>query len=199
MEAKLVDSPRDIARCRQLAWQVLVQEQGWQILAGNKSGLKVIHPDTRPELIDDYDSVAEWMALFDGDEIVGCNRKCGKIAGQFELERYIAVPEFLKQDEHSFEHTRLCISPPHRTKKGMFQIAKFWYEHYRAQQLGRFFATGHDPIPGRLYRQLGMYRDDREFKYNPHEAKGCFIFHVNMRDLQYVDTMIEKMDALIRA
>jgi hypothetical protein len=44
-----------------------------------------------------------------------------------------------------------------------------------------------------------MYRDDREFKYNPLEAKGCFIFHVNMRDLHYVNTMIAKMDALIRA
>lgn len=198
MEARLVDSPTDIATCRHLAWRMLVQERGWQILADNKSGLRIIHADTRPELFDDYESVAEWMALFDGDEIVGCNRKCGKIAGQFELARYISIPPFLEQDASTFEHTRLCIAPKYRSKKAMFRIAKFWYEHYRAQELGYFFSTGHDPIPGRLYRQLGMRQDDREFKYNPHEAKGCFVFHVNMRDLQYVGTMIEKMDALIR-
>mgnify|MGYP003384648785 CR=1 FL=1 len=198
MEVKLVESPADIATCRHLAWCVLVQEQGWQILADNTSGLRIIHPDTRPELADDYEAVAEWMALVEGDEIVGCNRKSGRVAGQFELERYISIPAFLKEDDSAFEHTRLCIAPKYRSKKAMLRIAKFWYEHYRERQLGHFFTTGYEPFPGGMYRQLGMHQEHTEFKYNAHETKGCFIYHFNMRDLQLVDSMIEQIDALIR-
>lgn len=199
IETKFVNLPQEISACRQLTHRILVTEEKWVFPEDNKSGIRVMRNGAKYELIDDYEEIAQWIGIFVDGKLVGCNRRCARLRNQFELERYVTIPSFLRDSTHSFESTRLAISRKYRSKKLIYHIAKFLYQQALIENQHYFFASATYPRPGRLYTsQLGLTRDVMQFKYNATDPQNCNIFYINMRDVDYVGAMIDKLTNLLQ-
>ena len=198
MEAKILADEGEIIEAKKLAYEVLVEELKWEIKPDNPSGLYVKELPEGKVLWDNYDTVASWLGVFEGNTLVGCLRICRRLNGKFELESYHELLDFIKEDELAVEATRLAIRKGYRRSGAILILIRLLFQ-ILLENGGYLLATGFFPHPGKLYvNKFGLTRHEVPFRYYPDDPQEVYLYYLDGGDRSWLKEKISEFETFLK-
>lgn len=182
---------------KKLAYEFRIAELKFEIQADNSSGLHVQNLPEGKVLCDDYDTVATWLGVFDGNTLACSTRICRRLNGKFELECYRELLDFIKEDELAMQVTRLVVRKKYRGSRAILMLFKLLFQIFW-ENGGYLFATSVFPNPGKLYvNKFGLTRHEAPFPHYLNDQQEAYLVDLNGYDRPKLREKISEFEILL--
>jgi len=181
--SRLLKGEHEVRMAQKLVYQVFVEEMDWIPTKDNPSLIRFIEDNDGSKLfVDDFDDVAMWFGSFYNQKLIACWRFCEQKNGKFELERYHAIPEFIRTSKN-LEVTRLVVHPEYRKRLRVLLDLSQTAHKYLGQRFDHTFAAVQFPYPGNVYLKLGLKKaNSKPFKYSYLDKNEVELIFMDFKD-----------------
>ncbi|SMF01903.1 GNAT family N-acyltransferase [Pseudobacteriovorax antillogorgiicola] len=191
---------QEILEAQHLLYQVYCEQLQWLPPEGNKSAWHLAKNPFGSSLADDFDMVAHWFGVRDGDQLVAVARAIKPVDNQLEVERYHSIPGFLrKSPSKNIELNRFAIDERYQDSQAIVWLALLCFEFISRQSASYVMIAPTVPSPADLLASLGFQEPDAasRFRYHPGDQDEVALMYLDASNAVLIEAMIAKCRGLL--